>query len=191
MAFFRPHSPAWLMGRSFPTNTMNIATAFSICLLCPILADFSLSYNLLSSLAKGFDLRTTYMFPWEENPLTQPHTEMSGKKPYFFSFASLSLGFPITFHDMIKARFLELQGGFTTASLTEDRMEAQGFESTCIGLHRCSFPTLLSRWCTLSLHSCVPRLPVPQKPDLRPREAIPYMWGWKPSPWCRIGPAPH
>lgn len=137
MAFLMPHGPAWLVGTSFPTNTTNTATDGSICLPCPALADFSLSYNLFCSLAKGFVLRTTYIFPGEENSPDYTHKYHKRRSPISFHSPICPLFFPINILlSWLKPWFLELQGGFTTYRLKDEWTEAQRAELTCASLHR-------------------------------------------------------
>lgn len=175
MAFFMPHGPAWLMGSSFPSTTTSTATDCSVCLLCPTLADFSLSYHLFSSLAKGFVPRTSYIFPGEKKS-PKPHTQIWGKKPQFFSFTytSFVLSCYIPFmecvyviNDMAKNLILRAARGLHHTESKNQWMKIQRFELTCTGL-TCTntfLPTLLSGRCTLSLHGYIPRLAVFQESD--------------------------
>lgn len=52
----------------FPTNTRNTATDSDVCLSYPTLPDFSLSYDLFSSLAKGFVPKLPRIFIREKTP---------------------------------------------------------------------------------------------------------------------------
>lgn len=181
MAFFMPHGPAWLMGRSFPSNTTSAATDCSVCLFCPTLAHFSLSYHLFSSLAKGFVLRTSYIFLGEKNS-PKPHTQIWGKKPQFFSFTYLSfvLSWYIPFmecmyvcNDMAKNLFLRAARGLHHIESKDEWTKTQRFELTCTGLYRC-FPCYLTFWVMHTsiawLHSQAHSV---SRIWLRPREAIP------------------
>ena len=181
MASCMPHGPAWLTGRSFPSTTTSTATDCSVCLLCPTLADFSLSYHLFSSLAKGFVPRTSYIFPGEKKS-PKPHTQIWGKKPQFFSFTytSFALSCYIPFmecvyviNDMAKNLILRASRGLHHTESKDEWTKTQRFELTCTELHR-RFPSYPAFW---AMHSFIAWLHSQARSvsriRLRPRETIP------------------
>lgn len=70
----------------FPTNNRNTATDSDVCLSYPTLPDFSLSYDLFSSLAEGFVPKLLRIFIREKTP---NYTHISFYSPIESSVLSL------------------------------------------------------------------------------------------------------